>query len=366
MSNSDQARMNIITQPGMEFAPTSRKWQGIPAIERAGNGRLWAAWYTGGEGEGPGNCVVLATSGDDGATWTDPVLAVAPPVADLRAYDPCLWIDPAGRLWLFWAQSTQWHDGRAGVWAIRAGDATGPRPAFGPMRRIANGVMMNKPTVAAGGDWLLPIAVWNKEPFVPELAAERFSSLFVSRDGGETFTRLGGADVPDRVFDEHMVVQRRDGSLWMLVRTSYGVGQSVSRDDGATWTPGERAAIPGPNSRFFIRCLRSGRLLLITHDLLPMKPVLRNRLTAYLSDDDGATWPAKMMLDERAGVSYPDAVEDEAGRILAIYDYNRGDCYALGKDREILLAAFTEGDILAGARVDPRCKLRQLVSKASG
>ncbi len=362
---NDEPRMQIMTDIPHELTPAGRKWQGIPAIERAANGRLWAAWYSGAEGEGPGNCVILATSADDGLTWADPVLAIVPPVPNLRAYDPCLWLDPLGRLWLFWAQSGQWHDGRAGVWAIRADDATGPHPAFGPMRRIANGVMMNKPTVVAG-EWLLPIALWNKEPFVPELAAERFSSVYVSRDNGETFTRRGGADVPDRVFDEHMVVSRRDGSLWMLVRTSYGVGESVSRDGGATWTPGLPSKIPGPNSRFFILRLRSGRLLLITHDLLPVKPVLRNRLTAYLSDDDGATWPSKLMLDERAGVSYPDAVEDDAGRILAIYDYNRGDCYALGKDREILLAIFTERDVLEGRSIDPRCRLRQLVSKATG
>ncbi len=34
-----------------------------------------------------------------------------------------------------------------------------------------------------------------------------------------------------------MVVERKDGSLWMLLRTSYGIGQSVSADGGATWSP---------------------------------------------------------------------------------------------------------------------------------
>ena len=31
-----------------------------------------------------------------------------------------------------------------------------------------------------------------------------------------------------RQFDEHMFVERKDGSLWLLVRTNYGIGESIS------------------------------------------------------------------------------------------------------------------------------------------
>ena len=45
------------------------------------------------------------------------------PCADLRVgvrggFDPCLWHDPEGRLWLFWTQAAGHWDGRGGVWAI--------------------------------------------------------------------------------------------------------------------------------------------------------------------------------------------------------------------------------------------------------
>src|SRR5262245_36558023 len=59
----------INTAPGREYADDMRFFQGIPGIERAANGRLWAVWYAGGKdspGEGAGNFVVLVTSGDDG------------------------------------------------------------------------------------------------------------------------------------------------------------------------------------------------------------------------------------------------------------------------------------------------------------
>src|ERR1041384_8303317 len=37
--------------PGPEYADAVRMFQGIPGIERASNGRLWATWYGGGKGE---------------------------------------------------------------------------------------------------------------------------------------------------------------------------------------------------------------------------------------------------------------------------------------------------------------------------
>jgi hypothetical protein len=60
--------------PGREYADDTRLFQGIPGLERAPNGRLWAVWYAGGPDEpteGPGNYVVIVTSKDDGKTWSD-------------------------------------------------------------------------------------------------------------------------------------------------------------------------------------------------------------------------------------------------------------------------------------------------------
>ena len=96
------------TAPGPEYADSSRGFQGIPSIERAPNGRLWAVWYGGGSGEGAGNYVMLASSGDDGKTWS-PVNPVIDPdgAGPVRAFDPTLWCDPQGRLWVFWAQASQ-------------------------------------------------------------------------------------------------------------------------------------------------------------------------------------------------------------------------------------------------------------------
>jgi len=353
MTQSKPKAARLITDPGPEYASAARLWQGIPGLERAANGRLWAVWYTGGEGEGIGNYVVLHTSADDGVTWSGPELVIAPNPGE-RCYDPCLWHDPFGRLWLFWAQSGGFKDSRAGVWCVRCDDARQPPLQWSSPRRIANGVMMNKPTVLADGSWLAPTAVWAyMKPVIPELAKEQRSNALCSRDQGKSWQLLGGADVPDRQFDEQMIVERRDGSLWMLVRTTYGAGESVSRDGGRTWSPGQPSGISGPGSRFFVRRLASGRLLLVNHYAFSG----RNNLTAMLSEDDGRTWIGGLLLDGRDGVSYPDGVQDESGLIRVIYDHDRQGV------AEILLAVFREDDVLEGRLVSPDARLAVLVDR---
>jgi len=81
-----------------------------------------------------------------------------------------------------------------------------------------------------------------------------------------TWTRRGHLLFPYATWDEHMTVERKDGSLWMLARTTAGLMQSTSTDGGRTWaTPSLPPQINHPVSRFHIRRLASGRILLIKH-----------------------------------------------------------------------------------------------------
>ncbi|EDL57862.1 sialidase family protein [Gimesia maris] len=352
----------INTSPGKEYADDTRMFQGIPGLSRAANGRLWALWYAGGTGEGELNYVVLVTSGDDGKTWSGPKLVIDPP-GPVRAYDPAIWHDPSGRMWVFWAQSYRWWDGRSGVWAVTTDDSDQENPKWTEPRRLCNGIMMNKPTVLSNGDWLLPVAIW-KQPAKEsiehrfDLPEERGGNIFISKDQGKTFQLLGQTDVPERTFDEHMIVERKDNSLWTLVRTRYGIGESISADGGKTWSKGKASDIPHVNARFFIRRLKSGNLLMVRHN--PADKKSRRDLTAFLSQDDGKTWQGGLLLDERSGVSYPDGVQSDDGTIYIIYDFART------RDKKILMATFTEEDVLAGKPVSDKARLRVLVNQATG
>ncbi|MCC6679319.1 MAG: exo-alpha-sialidase [Phycisphaeraceae bacterium] len=326
----------LLDPPVDQYGSKTREFECVPGIERASNGRLWATWYAGGTDEGPENYVVLATSEDDGRTWSKPVLVIAP-TPPVRAFDEAIWIDPEGRMWLFWAQAYTWWDGRAGVWAITTDNPQDAKPTWSEPRRLCNGIMLNKPIVTRNGDWLAPVAVWKrtikKDPpliiddtrFCHDLPDEQYSNVYRSRDRGQTWQRIGYADEPDRSYDEHVLVERKDGSLWMLIRTSAArMGQSFSHDGGVTWSrcypswwPSDPPRIEHTDSRFFVRRLNSGNLLLVRHNP-PGDLRGRYSLTAFLSEDDGQTWTGGLLLDERFSAAYPDGVQAPDGTIYVI------------------------------------------------
>ncbi|WP_228484997.1 sialidase family protein [Cellulosimicrobium sp. JZ28] len=375
MTSGTMSPARVLINPTEDrFQDEHRMWQGIPSIERTAGGRLYVDWYTGMETETGGNFVLAVTSDDEGRTWDGPRFVVEHPDPQVRVYDPALWRDPADRLWMFWNQSRDFFDGRVGVWASVSENPDDDTPSWSPPRRIANGLQMNKPTVLSDGTWLFPTAIWAcHEPTEDHhLDGERFSNVYASTDQGETIRYRGSADVPNRSFDEHMVVEKQDGTLWMLVRCFDGVGESFSTDGGRTWSPGRRSHVDGPCSRFHIRRMPSGRLLMINHvDFGERRTVEelelqgnvkewkgRTNLTALLSDDDGATWPHRLLLDDRDDVSYPDAAIGPDGQIYVTYDHDRFG------DRGIYLARITEDDILAGTPSSPGSELALLVNRA--
>jgi len=114
----------VITQPGAEFAEAARTWQGIPGIERTAKGRLWVTWYSGDLAEGGmDNYGLAATSANDGKSWSKPSPIYQGPKGT-RIGDPLPWIDPKGRLWIFYSQVTADKDVQGqpairGTFAIR-------------------------------------------------------------------------------------------------------------------------------------------------------------------------------------------------------------------------------------------------------
>lgn len=343
------------------FDPTKQLWQGIPGLERTAKGRLFVSWFTGGPKEpAPGNTVVLARSDDGGKTFTIPEPLGLPEADGTRCYDPCLWIDPRGRLWYFFNRGNR-QTAVHSVVARICDDPDATPPVFGPELRIGFDVpfafRMNKPTVLASGEWILPVThaatpvhAWctgytGKQPTL--------HGVGISTDEGRTW-RLHGAVASPPWPLENMIAELKDGRLWMLIRTDSGVlWQSHSSDKGRTWSDGTPSTIKSPGSRFFIRRLASGNLILVNHHNFTG----RSHLTARLSTDDGATWNDGLLLDERAGVSYPDGVEDRDGVIWITYDRDRQG------SGEILRATFREEDVAAGKDVSGKVSFKQVMSR---
>lgn len=313
----------------------TRAWQGIPTIERASDGRLLCAFFSGGPEEPHvDNEILLTTSEDDGETWSEPEVIISP-CGNTRAFDPCLWHDPAGKLWLFYNLGdiqTPKHS----VMAITCLDSNCETLEWSsPIELELNlpfAFRLNKPTVVSNGNWLLPVTYMN-EPLGVKKDREiwfgggaQLQGVAISSDAGATWRLRGALKAPYWAL-ENMVIEKTDGTLWMLIRTGGGfLWESYSTDLGESWSPAEATDIPNPGSRFFIRRLSSGELLMINHaDFVKNDefPRGRHNLAAMFSDDDGASWSKPIMLDPRNEVAYPDAVEAPDGTIYVVHDRDR-------------------------------------------
>lgn len=334
-------------------------------IERTPKGRIWACWVGGGDNED--GFFVLSTSDNDGKTWSKPRMVIDPHDKNLedkrRALVGALWTDPLGRLWLFFDQAMTYYDGRAGNWFTICENPDSDTPTWSKPERIWHGATLNKPSILKDGTWVLPISLWDRKKIksnnykkaYPELDSLRMAHMFISNDQGKTWIRQGGVAFPKPQFDEHHIIEKNDGTLWMTARTVDGIFQSSSSDKGKTWSE------PTPyllhiGSRHHIRRLQSGKLLLVKHGDINERTATRSKLTAYLSDDEGKTWYGKLVIDERRGVSYPDGFQAPNGTIYISYDRNRD------ADGEILMVKFTENDIVASKHI----KKRILISKPLG
>ena len=334
-------------------------WVGIPSIEVTEKGRTFLTFYSGGTQEEIGNYVILVKS-DDGVNFGDPIAVCFE--EGHRCFDPCLWIDPLGRLWLTW--SRHYDDG---LFAAICDDPDADEIVFGEEFFIAHNVMMNKPIVLSTGEWIFPIAVWRQgkaDSYIKDPDKAPGSFAYITIDKGKTFKKLGSADVKKRSFDEHMFLEMNNGALRVFVRTDYGIGAADSFDGGVHWGNDFDTGYGGPSSRFHIRRLASGRILLINH----YNFTWRNNLTAMLSEDDGKTFPYRLLLDERDHVSYPDASIDSEGMINITYDRERGASCSnfediMGKAREILTARICEEDIINGALVNKKSYLKRVAYK---
>lgn len=399
----------INTSPLPEFDYDQLDYGMTPWIERTSGGRLWCAWV-GGE-DGPNAFILAATSDDDGVTWSKPRLVINSHSDFLplprTTLVGCFWTDPAGKLWMFFDQVINYADGRHGVWAAYCENPDADDPVWSAPQRIWHGVMLNKPIVLSTGEWVLATnllqykaidagtdrgdglpptgpafgvraidgtmvppyagpcidyindsrcphpATW---AIFPELDPYRGVNIIVSEDQGKSWQWRGHVSVPDPDWHEPMVVEREDGSLWMLIRIRGGIKESFSYDKGKSWSePQVPETIRHPQTRFYFGRLASGRILLVKHGETIDSHEGRSKLSAWLTEDEGKSWLGGLMIDERGGVSYPDATQGPDGQIYVVHDRER---IRLG---EILLSRITEEDILAGELVTPGSELSRVI-----
>ena len=348
------------------------------ALEMTRGGRIWLNWISG--GDGAESFTAGCWSDDGGRTFTDVNFVIDShdrTVTDRTNIIGCYWCDPDGVLHCFTDQSMMHYDGRAGVWEAVCRNPDDAKPVWSKWRRIGNGHLMNKPIVLANGDWAFAGYLMDAGPYgkgAPKIAdkarafaaldGERGATCYVSCDRGKTWEKRGTAVFSDEWQESQLV--EMDGFLRVFARVyEMGVGcikAAESTDGGFTWSKAHfLLSMDQIASRFQVMRLRSGRLLFVKHgDPADRTLKERCRLTAYLSEDDGATWKGGLLLDPEY-CSYPDCCQGPDGTIYVSHDHG-------GRDKEavIMVHRFTEKDILAKSIVSPKSRLGIIAIRAMG
>ena len=314
----------------------------------AENRNVWmVAWQTSSTIEGVADQHLSMSASSDGAKWDK---ARRIPIRQKQAlWSPVLFVPPGSErdeVWLFYTESTN---------CLRAarklpnGNKIPPRYAPGgdvklvksfdggrswssPTLILAQSdgvvpkVIANQIVVHRGtGNWVLPY--W-REKAPPEACknsnAPAYAGALVSTDRGRTWRAKGQIRVGGTWLIEGTAVERSDGSIACIFRTSKGrLYQSISYDGGMSWTGANPTSVPNPDSKVNAITLTTGELALAFNDSPDNSKVNkgRARLRVAVSCDGGQHWVTISELEEgslRMYIHYPTAVQD-GDRLLVVY-----------------------------------------------
>lgn len=349
------------------FALQGKHVHGSSIVE-CPNGDLLACWYHGSGERGADDVLIQgARLKKGGAEWS-PVFLMAdtPQFPDCN---PVLFIDRKGRLWLFWVdvQAHRWecsllkyrraedYQGEGtpkwswqDVIQLEPGEAFATtiskkfdelRPESGMWGEYAP--PYSRMVVEAARDpykrqtgWMTrihPLALPNGRLLLP-LYSDGFnlSLVALSDDDGEHWRAslpiVGLGPV------QPSIVRKNDGTLVAYCRDSGSPParalMSISRDGGESWSAAIDSDVPNPGSSLEVCRLKDGSWLMVCNDTEEG----RQRLSALLSADEGATWKWKRPIEpsdpEGTSFSYPSVIQTTDGLVHMTYSYDgpRGSC----------------------------------------
>lgn len=182
----------------------------------------------------------------------------------------------------------------------------------------------------SSGRIVLPISWAPTWSDVPPNASFRSLCWYSDDDGGTWHRGRGEVCLPKRGAMEPVVVERRDSTLLMVIRTQLGHQyRSESYDDGETWTEAKPIVdIIGSEAPANVKRIPgTGDLLIVWNRVFdPLRSAFgRTPLTAAISHDDGGSWAKFRNLETEANHSYAyPSVLFRANEVLLTYYRSRG------------------------------------------
>src|SRR5579862_385238 len=279
-------------------------------ITQASSGNLLCAWF-GGTDEGEEDvCIWLSHS--DGSEWSQPQKVAE--AEDVPCWNPVLFTMPSKEILLFykagktpreWSGFLKRSFDEGKTWSEESGFPAG---IVGPEK--------NKPLLLHNNTLLCGSA---RESY------KRWGCwMDITPDSGQTWTKSAPINVPSQLFGiiQPALFYSKPGEIRMLTR-SHQIGHictAVSYDEGKTWTDAEATSLPNPNAGIDAVRLADGRILLVYNHSQDK----RSPLNVALSEDGGATWDMKVILEDASGeYSYPSVIQTDNGYVHIVYTWKR-------------------------------------------
>lgn len=327
------------------------------------NGDVLAAWFQGsGERKADDVRIMGARLKNGAQTWSNPFL-----MADTHGHPDCnpvLFLNNKGKLFLVWIAvlANQWENSilifqnsddylnkEIPVWNNKGNIFLKPDESFAvevskKMRELpptgegwsAYAPKYDDQIIRAAQDpgkrsmgWMTrihPLILKDGRILLPLYSdGFNFSLTAISDDDGTTWRpslpMVGRGNV------QPSFVVKKNGDVIAYMRDNGDapnhVQVSVSTDSGESWTVAAKTGIPNTAS-VEVAALSDGRWAFAGNVITDG----RHQLSLWLSDDEGATWKSKMLLEnELAGegsFSYPSMFEDRLGKIHISYSWQKG------------------------------------------
>lgn len=357
-----QSTTTPANQPESEFVfPLDAQHNHAPGIVEFANGDLLVSWYRGSGERKADDVAVLGSWKRKGSTqWSEPFVMADQP--DFPDCNTCMHLDKEGRLWLFWPTiiANSWEScltryrmatpadlkttgapnwSSEGLVLLKPDDFGAeaeavftkllqervPQPVPAGLqsvfdlakKRVRDKLYQRlgwqprcKPTVLPSGRILLPLYT---DTF-------SISIMAISDDGGRSW--YASKPIYGLGNIQPAVVRRDDGTLIAYMRDNGPANRvqvSTSKDDGVSWSISESSEIPNPGSGLDAVRLQNGHWVLLLNDTQDG----RNRLTLYLSEDEGRSWKWHRAIEDhpKGSYHYPCIIQGSDGSLHLVYSY---------------------------------------------
>ena len=220
------------------------------------------------------------------------------------------------------------YDMRYDVWHVRSTDGKKHWKSPNPVWQGYSGSMLSVIQLRSGRI-VLPLSVLTRRAWSnPGTGLDaftfmgRFSSKVVySDDGGETW-HLSPVELKSSMpyigadgMIEPVVIELRDGRVWMVIRTPNGRFYDSFSEDGAEWSHSQPTRILSSDSPAALVRLKDGRILILWNNCLryPYAQGGRHVLHAAISEDEARSWRGYREVDRDPRVNEPHPTDGDYG-----------------------------------------------------